>query len=72
MITIRVVYLSEELRKAYPYVVEGIDLRENNIADITRWCRENITDHDYCMANRNGTFYFEFSLDAVAFKLRWT
>lgn len=68
---IRLDTADEELKKTHPYVVEGVDLRENNIADISKWCRENIADHYWCMANRNDTFYFEFALDAVAFKLRW-
>lgn len=60
-----------ELRKTHHFVVEGVDLNENNIIDITKWCKENIIDHDYCMANENSSFYFKFALDAVAFKLRW-
>jgi len=60
-----------KLKNTYPYIVKGVDLKENNIIDVTKWCKENITDHDYCMVNYNHNFYFKFALDAVAFKLTW-
>lgn len=60
-----------ELRKILPHAVDGVDLKENNIVDITKWCNENFIDRDYCLTSRHDTFYFEFAADAMAFKLRW-